>query len=321
MLDENFWQEYKRANSNPITRFINNNKIEQMEKEIIDSSDFVSKNSPDFEKWSSEINLVGINLEGIALRENYLEKQYSILSNASFYSAEKLSELKEDLKSVSSEREANQEVFDILELDNPDYLSEGNEFSTTTEQASLLPDGWIWQIYQDGSGYLNTPEGEEYDRYDYVREVEFDVENFIREKIEQGTIQGSKASREGDLSLDVNPAESLPEGWDWHEVRYSNGFSSGFLESPVGTKYAHFERDQERGISYRNLEDGGWGRTSKDFSEYKIQSETEMSLKISHQDELSKATISMKNNAPTVEIFSEESPGKSNMNQSNQLER
>lgn len=178
MIDEKFWQEYERANSNPFARFLNKNKIERMEKMIIESSTFVSKDSPEFEKWSSEINLSGINIESISLRQSYLEKQYSILSNSILYPSDKLSGIKENIHLIHSEKEANQEVFDTLEaFDYFDSLPENPDFVPAVTQAELLPNGWTWVEYNDGSGYLESPEGTEYSSYDKLFDGKIEYKN------------------------------------------------------------------------------------------------------------------------------------------------
>ncbi|EOH86331.1 hypothetical protein [Enterococcus pallens] len=182
MLDEKFWQEYERANSNPVTRFFYSGKIEQMDQMILDSSNFVSTDSSEFEKWTSNRDSVGINLEGINLRVDYLEKKYEILSNASFYSNEKIGEVRESLERVYSEREANLKEFEKFEelnsdkqpLDQPSLVNDrihGNDQAydheiATILQAESLPTGWEWHEYYDMSGHLESPDGKSIVQYD-----------------------------------------------------------------------------------------------------------------------------------------------------------
>lgn len=39
---------------------------------------------------------------------------------------------------------------------------------TLKRQAENLPEGWIWINYDDGSGYLQSPDGKEYFEYDWT---------------------------------------------------------------------------------------------------------------------------------------------------------
>lgn len=60
----------------------------------------------------------------------------------------------------------------------------GNDFcfsNVKKEKAKLLPDGWIWEKYNDGSGCLKAPDGKEYMLYDlntkeyqFTREASYD---------------------------------------------------------------------------------------------------------------------------------------------------
>lgn len=41
------------------------------------------------------------------------------------------------------------------------------EFIPKTKQAESLPKGWVWKMYDDGSGCLKSPEGKDYFSYDW----------------------------------------------------------------------------------------------------------------------------------------------------------
>lgn len=43
-----------------------------------------------------------------------------------------------------------------------------NEFIPKTRQAENLPEGWVWKMYDDGSGYLESPDGKTYFDYDWT---------------------------------------------------------------------------------------------------------------------------------------------------------
>lgn len=42
------------------------------------------------------------------------------------------------------------------------------EFIPKTKQAESLPKGWVWKMYDDGSGCLKSPEGKDYFSYDWT---------------------------------------------------------------------------------------------------------------------------------------------------------
>lgn len=46
--------------------------------------------------------------------------------------------------------------------------SEFNEFGIKETQAENLPEGWVWQQYDDGSGHLKSPDGTDYFSYDWT---------------------------------------------------------------------------------------------------------------------------------------------------------
>lgn len=53
-------------------------------------------------------------------------------------------------------------------FDNPDEeeACDSDDKPPVIEQARLLPEGWKWVMYNDGSGYLESSDGKEYFSYD-----------------------------------------------------------------------------------------------------------------------------------------------------------
>ena len=104
MLEEAFWKDYQQKTRNPITRFFNKQKIDQMEQEINTSIDYISSYDPqalDMDSVSEYLK----NMDKIQEAYNTLERQNDILTKAFLLSDTKKQSVVSRLNDMAIEKD------------------------------------------------------------------------------------------------------------------------------------------------------------------------------------------------------------------------
>ncbi|MDT2525103.1 hypothetical protein P7D73_18020 [Enterococcus raffinosus] len=167
MLNKDFWNEYKKTIYNPLTRATKKEQIDLMEQRIRNESTFISSKDKEFSTISSNEELLDSNISKIDDYRENLNKQYDILERTPFLSKSKLEGIRNEMKSLNREFDVNLEEKILVEAQRyPDSLEPNYDDLGEKYKAQTLPEGWNWTQYGDGSGSLESPEGEKFGIYD-----------------------------------------------------------------------------------------------------------------------------------------------------------
>lgn len=166
----------------------------------------------------------------------------------------------------------------------------------TEEPAKILPDGWLWKIYNNGTGHLVDPDGDKH----YIYGITLDKKNRIKYQEFEGAkdeffhddFRAFQNFAENSIFADAmcpddddewlettapdyveEAAESLPEGWYWK--MFDDG--SGSIRSPEGESYYSYNKATYRTqIEYHKRDFLKWEIFKGSFKEYQRFAEEEV---------------------------------------------
>lgn len=145
---------------------------------------------------------------------------------------------------------------------------------TLKRQAENLPEGWIWINYDDGSGYLQSPDGKEYFEYDWstgeyktTPDKSYDffmVENYETGGYSIGGFDKFKEYAEDYINKNVlNKREKGENNMKYYSVSYEkNGISQAIIVK------ANNDMEAQNYISYYRNTDKVYGATKLEQSTY-----------------------------------------------------
>ncbi|HCD9886084.1 MULTISPECIES: hypothetical protein [Enterococcus] len=102
MINDQFWKDYEKSVANPVNRSLNKNKLNQMEREIDQATQFILSKNINFNEVDRDS--LESNLDSLRVAESYRKKQLSLLTNAAFYPKKRLEGLENLISKILTEK-------------------------------------------------------------------------------------------------------------------------------------------------------------------------------------------------------------------------
>ncbi|EGO9937635.1 hypothetical protein IDD99_002672 [Enterococcus faecium] len=159
MINDQFWKEYEKSVANPVNRSLNKSKLNQMEKEIDQATQFILSKNINFNEV--DMDSLESNLDSLRVAESYRKKQLSLLTNAALYPKKRLEGLDNLISKILTEK-----IIVERELAYLDYSKDITEHEPVyTEDDQLIkPEYTLGQlknlVNQSEDGLFRVPDSE-----------------------------------------------------------------------------------------------------------------------------------------------------------------